>query len=246
MFTVHRSSDSHSSLRKEEEPSAYDVLNDDSDLGLLSEQLKLRQQTPRWLKIFTSISIAFSLACLFTIGYLSSELHKVRSVHDAYPTVLRTGKELGDCGKSVAEARAAGCQFDPMSWIWVHKTCGNPHQELIDRWKSSSKWRFYTDVHMRPEHEVPLESAYNGEYPMLFTPSKYHKIHCSYIWRKTQAILTQRLPVDSNTRNNRHMDHCQKVLLSESFHHHDVNGTDSEERIRPVIVTEEFTTCGYL
>lgn len=248
MFTARRSSESQTTLGKEGgrdlNSGAYNALSDDSDLGLLSEQLKLRHKTPRWPKTLASLSVAFGLGCLLIIGYLSFELFKVNSAHDNHPTLLRTGKELGDCGKTIPEARAAGCHFDPMSWLWIPKACWHPHQELMDSWRESTEWHFYTDENMEPEDEVSLESAYNGDYPVLFTPYKYHKIHCSYMWRKTQAILTERLPIDSNTLSDRHMNHCQMVLLNEFFHQ-DVNCVESENQICPIQLTQEYTTCGY-
>ncbi|KAH8586229.1 hypothetical protein B0O99DRAFT_695679 [Bisporella sp. PMI_857] len=247
MFTACRSSESQTTLGKKGErefnSGAYDVLADDSDLGLLGEQLKLRRKASRWPKALTSLSVAFGLACLFIV-YLSVELSKVNSAHSSHPTIHRTGKELGDCGKTIPEARAAGCHFDPMSWLWIPKACWNPHQDLINSWKASTDWHFYDDVGMRPENEVSIESTYNGDYPVIFTPYKYHKIHCSYMWRKTQAILTERLPMDSNTLSNRHMNHCQMVLLNEFFHQ-DVNCTESETQICPIRLTQEYTTCGY-
>lgn len=248
MFPSRRSSESQSTLGKKGERElnngAYDALADDSDIGLISEQLKFRQKAARWPKVLTSLSIAFGLVCLFIAGYFSFELSNVKSAHDTHPTLLRTGKELGDCGKTIPEARAAGCHFDPMSWLWIAKPCWNPHQELIDSWKASTEWHFYNDVNMKPEDEVTIESAYNGDYPVLYTPYKYHKIHCSYMWRKTQAILTERLPMDSNTLSHRHMNHCQMVLLNEFFHQ-DVNCTESETQICPIRLTQEYTTCGY-
>lgn len=249
MFTTRRSSDSQTSTlgkkgERELNSGAYDALADDSDLGLLSQQLKLRQETPRWPKILAILSVAFGLGCMFIIGYLSFELAQIKTAHDTHPTLVRTGKELGDCGRTIPEARAAGCQFDPMSWLWVPKPCWNPHQDLIADWKNITEWHFYNDENMQPEDEVTIESAYNGDYPVLFTPYKYHKIHCSYSWRKTQAILTERLPIDSNTPKHAHMNHCQMVLLNEFFHK-DVDCSEADGEICPIKLTQEYTTCGY-
>lgn len=255
MLSSRPSSDSSSTLGKkgtrELNKDKYEALPlpDDVDIALLDEQLKLRRKDRRWSKLLLGLCCSiFVVISIGTIVYLSMKLDQTKKAahahHDVRPTIIHTGSELGDCGHSIEQARAAGCHFDPMSWLWIPHSCYMPHRDLIDEWKSKTDWHFYTDVNMRPEDEVPVQSAYNGDYMKLYTPYKYHKIHCSYMWQKTHSILTQRLPIDDNTLNQRHMRHCQKVLLNEFFHE-DVNCTNTDEMICPIRLIPEFTKCGY-
>ena len=220
----------------------YSSLKDESDITLLDGELKCRRKSPS--RVFIILQVCFVLAFIGAISYLSHKLNDVKTALGHQPTVIHTGSELGNCGSTIAEARAAGCHFDPMSWLWISPACWKPHVDMIEDWKASTEWHFYTDVNMRAEDEVPTQAAYDGDYPTLYTPYKYHKIHCSFMWKKTHAILSNRLPIDDNTLSERHMKHCQMVLLNEFFHE-DVNCTESPTQICPIRLIQEFTKCGY-
>lgn len=220
----------------------YSSLQDESDITLLDEQPKHRRKTHS--RVFIILWISFALAFVGATSYLSHKINNIKSALQQHPTVIHTGSELGSCGSSIAEARAAGCHYDPMSSAWFSHACWEPHVDMIEEWKGLADWHFFTDVDMRAEDEVSLQSVYNGDHLTLFTPSKYHKVHCSYMWRKTHAILTKRLPIDDNTLNVPHMKHCQRVLLNEYFHE-DSNCTETPTQVCPIRIIQEFAKCGY-
>lgn len=249
MFGSNGLSASDSVLEKEAEELSdeiirgkYNSLKDESDITLLEEQPK--QVRKSHSRVFIVLYVSFALALVGAISYLSHKINDIKSSLIHHPTVIHTGSELGNCGSTIAEARAAGCHFDPMSWLWIPQACWKPHVDMIEEWKASTDWHFYTDVNLRAEDEVPRQAAYDGDYPTLYTSYKYHKIHCSYMWKKTHAILSNRLPIDDNTLSERHMKHCQMVILNEFFHQ-DVNCTESRTQICPIRLIQEYTKCGY-
>ena len=151
-----------------------------------------------------------------------------------------TGSEFGDCGHSIEEAKAAGCVFDAMSWVWVAPACY--HQDLIEDWWARSDWHFYTNWTLQPEDEVSRELVESGEHLLLYAEKKYHKVHCSYMWQKLQKTLVNHLPIDSNMYSLHHMKHCEKVLLNEILH----EDTDcSHSSICPTQLTPVWSTCGW-
>lgn len=236
----------------------YDSLStSDDDITLLDGQIKLRRKRSSWCKIITTLCVIYIASSLAGLIALSYKLEKVtddhRVVTDDHKAVshdhaamlkpAHVGSELGDCGTSIETARAAGCIFDPMSWLWIAPACYNPHTSLVQAWKDSTDWHFYTNVNLTPESEISRESAYRGDYAKLYTGFKYHKIHCSFSWRRQHAITSQRLPMDDNVLNQRHMNHCQMVLLNEFFHQ-DVNCTEGVDAVCPIQLIPEFTKCG--
>jgi hypothetical protein len=221
----------------------YEALPDDVDVALLDEELRRVHESRKGPKLLHVLVISLLVASIGTITYLSIQLNRTKAAHDAHSGIPKTGAELGDCGHTIEEARAAGCHFDPMSWLWVPHACYHP--EMIEEFMNRTDWHFYSDVHLQPKDEVPLSEVYAGDHNLLFTEYKYHKIHCSYMWLKTQKVLTEHLPVDSNNLKQTHMKHCQKVLLNEFFHE-DVNCTESPDIICPIQLTPDFTTCGYI
>ena len=221
----------------------YDAFSaDESRVTLLGTQVKYRQKRSIGSMALLAVIALLSVACLSTIWYLSLKIQQAHSDHDNQSNLTRNGAELGDCGSSIAEARAAGCTFDRMTWLWLPEPCQKPHRALSEEWKSRTNWRFYTDVELSPENEVSWKEVEN--HPTVFTPYIYHKVHCSYSWQKTHAILRDRLPIDSNTLSDHHMKHCQMVLLNEFFHE-DVNCTEAVDGICPIQLNQQFTTCGY-
>ena len=220
----------------------YESLSDEADITLLNEQIKRQRSGKQWSTLMIGLCVSFIVVSISAITYLSVKLDRAKAAHDDHPTIMRTGAELGDCGHNIAEARAAGCIFDPMSWLWVAPACY--HKEMTEEWINRTDWHFYTDVEMQPKDEVSVESAYNGDYQMLYTPYKYHKIHCSYMWLKTHKTMKERLPIDTNMMNEHHLHHCQMVLLNEFFHQ-DVNCTNTADYVCPIRLSATYTKCGY-
>jgi hypothetical protein len=90
---------------------------DQSEYQLLDEKRRAMatKRRPIWKPLLISLGLSLVLATLLgVIGHQHSKLIKVSNL-----PAVPTGRELGDCGteETAESARAAGCKFDPMSWI---------------------------------------------------------------------------------------------------------------------------------
>lgn len=121
---------------------------------------------------------------------------------------------FSDCGSNPDEARAKGCQFDPMAFIWTPKQCY--HEDLIDTYFNMNGVEYYTNSTCRPEYRVRKEDVAKGMFELLYTPTKFHAIHCALVMTKLHYMLGNGLPIDDRTLNYGHTQHCQLELLGEN------------------------------
>ncbi|OTA60726.1 hypothetical protein K449DRAFT_466031 [Hypoxylon sp. EC38] len=95
--------------------------------------------------------------------------------------------QIADCGDSVAATKTLGCKFDTMLQRWIPVDCyGKAHSELFLA-KYPRKWYYDTNL----EYEMDDAIARKGEHQVSFTPSDYHKRHCSYTWELTSRALRE-------------------------------------------------------
>lgn len=127
---------------------------------------------------------------------------------------------VGDCGNSLATARAKGCVFDPMSWAWQPPECFN--KELVDDFLTVYDWHFYPNNATLAEEEFLREKWLKGDYLMAWSTWPWHMYHCSYSWRKFHAALAQGRPLDDDVLDLEHTKHCSTVIL--------LRDTDPESR----------------
>lgn len=116
------------------------------------------------------------------------------------------------CGEDAAEARARGCRFDVMGFLWLPEQCYD--QELIDEFVAMREWRFFTDKNKT--ELVSMEQAKTGEYPILYVSHEYHVRHCTLIWRKMHRALLAPdglASVDGYMGNYGHTMHCEHMLI---------------------------------
>ncbi|PYI06680.1 hypothetical protein BO78DRAFT_272572, partial [Aspergillus sclerotiicarbonarius CBS 121057] len=114
------------------------------------------------------------------------------------------------CGSTFAEAKALGCHFDIMSFSWLPTPCFD--SELMNEFLNVSDWKWYTSH--GGQSTVPKERVLAGEYDQLWVTWEYHRVHCTYMWKKLhRAILTDDVHVDGYIANMHHTHHCSMVLL---------------------------------
>lgn len=115
------------------------------------------------------------------------------------------------CGTSAAEAKAAGCHFDLMSFSWLPPACYN--EDLTNEFLNYTDWKWSLDSEGR--HLVPKEYVQQGDFEYLFTSYEYHVVHCVFMWKKThQAILDGSFDhLDGYIAGLGHTGHCGEMLL---------------------------------
>jgi hypothetical protein len=186
-------------------------------------------------------SVRTLFVCLFTFSMAIITWNVAQNlIIEAKLHRFPSGAELGNCGKSgsIEDARAHGCVFDAMSYIWVRPEC--LHSDLIENFFNRTDWAFYRDPKLR--HQIPTAEIVRGDHQKAFTARKYHSIHCSYMWRKMHKVLIERKPIDSDLASWHHTLHCDKVLTNE-YLHEDYNCT--KEQLCPTRVGATWTSCGY-
>ena len=119
-----------------------------------------------------------ALLCVGSFIYMSRELRDISNGIIASTEAARV-IDYGDCGDkdSVEEARAKGCVFDPMGWIWTRPECYDA--ELVEDFMNRTDWSWHTDPKLTEESKVPMDVIYRGDHPKLFTSKKYHYVHCT-------------------------------------------------------------------
>lgn len=80
------------------------------------------------------------------------------------------------CGNSTAEARAAGCKFDVMSYTWVQPACFD--QELMYDFLGQDDWRWYPDE--ETAEKLTISDVADGQREYVYVTWEYYRTHCIY------------------------------------------------------------------
>lgn len=124
-----------------------------------------------------------------------------------------------DCGSSAAEAVAAGCTFDLMSFSWLAPACFD--EDLTHEFLALQDWRWFlpqplpanalTNASVSPPITVPTTNVSHGTQDMLVS-NKYHFYHCAFMWRKLHRAAMGVRYVDSYIWNYEHTLHCEGMM----------------------------------
>lgn len=153
-----------------------------------------------------------------------------------------TGREFGDCGSSIPEARAKGCIFDNMSYAWVRPACH--HADLLESYRNRTEMPYYTDHSLAPDTRIPIEEIMRGDHLEAWAPEKHHPMHCAFMLSKIHLTLLNHLPIDSKAREYAHTDHCGMVLMDGWLH--EMPECSAEKGCGLSHLSAQFTSCGYV
>ncbi|OAA50779.1 hypothetical protein BBO_00726 [Beauveria brongniartii RCEF 3172] len=144
--------------------------DDESSTTLLEHHreaiLGLRSDKPkRYIQLLVGLVV---ILCTVSVVYTAAAVHGMAS---------QSQRDFGDCGSdnTVEQARAKGCVFDPMGWVWVRPECYD--DKMIHEFMNRTEFTWHTEPKLRPDTQVPLEVVFRGDHPKLFTQRKYHDIH---------------------------------------------------------------------
>lgn len=115
------------------------------------------------------------------------------------------------CGNSTAEARALGCKFDPLSFLWVPEPCLDT--EMSEAYQKAVNWHGYNDA--EGKEILDLDTMSERVEPFkYFTSIREHAVHCAYVWQKQhRGYLQGGLYLDDNSASFHHTRHCSEVLI---------------------------------
>lgn len=111
------------------------------------------------------------------------------------------------CGNSTAEARAAGCKFDVMSYTWAQPACFD--QELMYDFLGQDDWRWYPDE--ETAEELTVGDVSDGQREYVYVTWEYYRTHCIYMWKKMHRSLMTSRSLDSYVFDYRHTEQCEMV-----------------------------------
>ncbi|RHZ66772.1 uncharacterized protein CDV56_109300 [Aspergillus thermomutatus] len=154
--------------------------------------------------LLSSLALIISVTTgIFTLTAYANGPHESRAP--------RSPERLFRCGTSAAEAKAAGCHFDLMSFSWLPPACYN--EDLTNDFLNYTNWQWSLDA--EGQHLVSKEFVQQGDFEFLFTSYEYHVVHCVFMWKKThQAILDGGFDhLDGYIAGLGHTGHCGEMLL---------------------------------
>lgn len=153
-------------------PSFHSSSSDDDSTDTLLGHPHPKPTSSRRRTLLATFLAFISLTTLTLLLYTSFTVHRLSSA-----SPLATS--YGDCGASetVEEARAKGCVFDAMSWIWVRPECYDA--ELVEDFFENTNYTWHTEPKLKPETKVPMEVVRRGDHPKLFVQKEYHSVHCA-------------------------------------------------------------------
>lgn len=178
----------------------------------------------------TRRGMATCLAILTIIFIIASGTWSiVTSVSDLEFGYAVANSDSLSCGNSPAEALAAGCEFDVMSFAWSQQACFD--RELMDDFLSRKNWTWWVDE----VDGVPLGllDVRKGQYSQLFVTWEYHLVHCTYMWKKMHRAIQSGRPLDSYIANIDHTIHCEMMLLDDTV----------DRGARNTIIGVKYPTC---
>lgn len=148
--------------------------------------------------------IAFSIMALTSVWL-------VLTTRMPLPEHRITAVNPSPCGATAAEATARGCRFDIMSFSWLAPACfdGELTREF-EAGAGSARWF----VDQNATWPVARADVLRGEAD-LFVSARYHRRHCTFMWKKLHRAVARGGPVDGYIANYNHTLHCERMLLME-------------------------------
>lgn len=119
-------------------------------------------------------------------------------------------RPLRSCGSTPSEARAAGCIFDMLTAAWTPSECVD--LEVTKEFLELEDWKYYKDKEGM-EEVSPAELTTGDWDGYLWTTTRYHQIHCMYVWTRIHYATMGGPPVDTVIGSEIHTKHCQQMIM---------------------------------
>ena len=155
-----------------------------------------------WSRIGTHAITAFVTALVFWIV--------TRGSSETLPAPPR--KKWLTCGNSTEDAKALGCEFDPLTVAWIPKPCFD--REVSQEFMADYPWRAYSD---KTSSEI-IDKSQMGEYTApkyYYTSAREHAVHCLFAMEKLHKAYQRHgngLYLDSESTKLMHTKHCLGVV----------------------------------
>lgn len=204
----------------------------EEDAALLEAELPgvlLHDRPRRGTITAVTIAVIMTVTTIAILSLLYDRYHRI-----FYPPTTPSYVSPS-CGETSAEARANGCQYEPMMRGWIPDDCFTPEPAAEYAPFDDRLW-FYDENLTLPMSPDVLR---NGDDVTAWTKT-FHDEHCLYAWRKLALAVDRRLPlVDSKTMNLHHSTHCSKQIARFIREVHSHVWVDNRTASAPL----QFETC---
>jgi len=163
---------------------------------------------------FVTVSTAVETAIIRQAQYKTADV----AVLDPDRSKPLQALRYESCGRSPAEARLRGCNFDISSFAWLTSECYD--DSLAQEFISWSNWTWYTSEEPDDNTQVSFEEARLGEKD-TYVDWNYHMVHCTFMWRQ-QHQATENGWIGRHLVNYEHTKHCQHSLLMNTYENRNV------------------------
>ncbi|KAI1188575.1 hypothetical protein F5B17DRAFT_262952 [Nemania serpens] len=166
-------------------------------------------QRPSWYTIIIHIAIVALTASFIIVSTLYLQL-----LRESAPRPLLT------CGKSVAEARRAGCSFDILTKTWLPAACPRHYEQEFIRFPSSrnmTEWKYWSDLtvtkEITDEDMAAIAELRPGPKPLWVSTLRMHLAHCAFGLKRRSVAMDAGERVDLAMAPLSHTKHCIDMLL---------------------------------
>ncbi|KAI1172138.1 hypothetical protein F4777DRAFT_563010 [Nemania sp. FL0916] len=187
------------------------LVGDDKDFSEEQEP-HLPSRSLRWHQIALYTALAVLTILLVTISTLYIEL-----LHRTSPRPQLT------CGKTVAEAKEAGCSFDRLTKSWLPAECPRNYEEeyvqfpLTLNMTNLTSWHYWDDADHGKEitdEEMALFAETRPLHNMSWlSTARMHLAHCAFTLMRRADAEEAGKRMDATAEHLPHMKHCLQMLL---------------------------------
>lgn len=190
---------------------------DSEDVTLSLNELHSQRAFPirRCLIILVKLLLVlFAVIGTFSIPFLSSSfLRYIHSPSERFEPSLYPSCSCG--GTTVAEAKARGCIFTPLSIAWLPPHCID--MELSNDFDKqgpgpNGEWDYWADENMTrrlTREETGMLADYDG---VFYATQDWHVTHCLYTWQKHYRSKWTGVTIERRSNGLDHIGHCGGVF----------------------------------
>ncbi|KAI1355532.1 hypothetical protein F5Y01DRAFT_310973 [Xylaria sp. FL0043] len=143
-------------------------------------------------------------------------------VSTLYINLLRqhAPRPLLTCGKSIEEAREAGCSFDRLTKTWLPSTCSRDYEEQFLQYPSTlniSEWKYWSDLSAAQEitdDDMAVFAETKSRVAASWVSTmRMHLAHCAFGLMRRSDMLETGDRIDLALAPLDHAHHCIRMLL---------------------------------
>ncbi|TID26405.1 hypothetical protein E6O75_ATG00898 [Venturia nashicola] len=121
---------------------------------------------------------------------------------------LPKGAQVRQCGTSSSEAKAKGCQFDPVTFAWLPDAEKCHDHELADEWRKGD-FKIYADTY---GNFTKTEAEFGDDLSPAYITTSVHLQHCTFAWRMMhRAFMNGKTP--HSGLSYAHTKHCSSIIV---------------------------------